>query len=61
MTCSYDTLQDGERSTRLPLSLGWGDFVRDNTLQAGQELVFTLASESFFIIREVSEIVIYTK
>ncbi|KAG0627027.1 hypothetical protein M758_2G168800 [Ceratodon purpureus] len=61
VTCSYDIMQDGDRSSKVPLSLGWGDFVRDNALQAGHELVFTLASESFFVIREVSEIVVYTK
>ena len=62
VTCTYNMLQDSEeRSTRPPLSLGWGDFVRDNALQVGQQLVFTLVSESFFVIREVSEIVIYTK
>ncbi|KAG0598964.1 hypothetical protein M758_12G115900 [Ceratodon purpureus] len=35
------------------LYLGWGDFVRENVLRAGQELVFTLAAESFFEVREV--------
>ncbi|KAG0587986.1 hypothetical protein KC19_2G206900 [Ceratodon purpureus] len=62
VTCTYNMLQDSEeRSSSPPLSLGWGDFVRDNALQAGQQLVFTLVSESFFVIREVYEIVVYTK
>lgn len=62
VTCSYDMLQDGDScSTKVPLSLGWGDFVRDNSLQAGQELVFTLATDSFFVVKEVAEIIIYTK
>ena len=62
VTCSYNMLQDSEeRSKRPPLSLGWGDFVRDNALKVGQQLVFTLVSESYFVIKEVSEIVVYTK
>lgn len=62
VTCTYNMLQDSEeRSKRPPLSLGWGDFVRDNALQADQELVFTLASDSVFLVREVFEIVVYTK
>ncbi|KAG0588000.1 hypothetical protein KC19_2G207700 [Ceratodon purpureus] len=35
------------------MRLGWGDFVRENVLRAGQELVFTLVAESFFEVREV--------
>lgn len=54
VTCS-------SRAMQLPLSLGWGDFVRDNALRTGQELVFSLAADSFFVVREVSEIVVYTK
>jgi hypothetical protein len=58
VTCTEIVLRDGEHSIRPALWLGWGDFVRENALRAGQELAFTLTSESFFVIREVSENVI---
>lgn len=44
-----------EFSANPHLCLGWGDFVRENSLRAGQELVFTLAAESFFVVREASD------
>jgi len=58
VTCAFKiTQQDMEESatsTRASsLSLGWGDFVRENGLRAGQELAFTLAAASFFVVREV--------
>jgi len=56
VTCSFKiTQQDMEEyATRASsLSLGWGDFVRENGLRAGQELTFTLAAASFFVVREV--------
>lgn len=63
VTCSRGMQQGGEHFAELrpPSSLGWGDFVRDNALRTGQELVFTLAAESFFVVREVYKIVVYTK
>lgn len=62
ITCSYNMLQDSEERSRTPLLLlGCGDFVRDNALLAGQELLFTLTAESFSSVREVCEIIVYTK
>ena len=54
VTCSENVLKDDEDSSKPgALWLGWGDFVRENGLCAGQELAFTLTSESFFVVREV--------
>lgn len=41
------------RRTRIFLRAGWGDFANDNNLEAGQELLFTLAADSYFVVREM--------
>ncbi|KAG0613183.1 hypothetical protein M758_6G083400 [Ceratodon purpureus] len=38
--------------TRLFLTVGWDDFVRNNALRIEQELVFTLTADSCFTVRE---------
>jgi hypothetical protein len=45
-------LQDN-RYWRLQLKDGWGDFAIENNLAVGQELQFTLAGDSFFVVRRV--------
>lgn len=38
---------------RVFLRDGWSHFVDENALQVGQRLAFTLAADSFFVVRSV--------
>jgi hypothetical protein len=43
----------GNRYWRVQLKDGWRDFAIENNLEVGQELQFTLAGDSFFVVRRV--------
>lgn len=58
--CYFNMQKVGEQPIKRLLRLGWGDFVKANSLRVGQELAFTLVAESCFIVREVPEIIILT-
>ena len=42
-----------ENRMRLYFTTGWSEFAKENGLKVGQELEFTLTSESFFVVRVV--------
>ena len=57
LVCSIICRWEGSRtrpnaSLRLFLTAGWKEFGDENMLEVEHELVFTLVSDSFFVVRE---------
>lgn len=50
VTCSVTSY---EGQIRVFLRTGWKGFSKENNLEVGQELLFTLVGDSFFTVREV--------